>query len=355
MDEIDKTLMELATGSGIDLIDTGALPDGSIDGTLLIDMLPYLDKESEISREDFIPTLFDAMLINGGLYEYTEKFSMLTMSAPADIFPDKDSFTVQNILAQAQANPDLLLPEDWNYLVDFFAWAASAEFCDWKNGSCNFNDPVFTAWLDLLKELPSELVNITRDKPNLFDINYEFQVSAGYFARQRSGGEYIVPGFPETKGTGTYFMKLGSGAGYVGSIDSSKNIATLGQCTRIGIMASGDNHDGAWRFVKTLMLGETAPELMEGIPVMKASFERALDSRLSKAKSGGNDYDTFNQYDADCMRNLVYNSTGIVHKDDALMDIFRTEINAFLGGKGTTEECAERIQSRVSIYMAEQA
>lgn len=48
MDEIDKTLMELATGSGIDLIDTGALPDGSIDGTLLIDMLPYLDKESEI-------------------------------------------------------------------------------------------------------------------------------------------------------------------------------------------------------------------------------------------------------------------------------------------------------------------
>ncbi|MGI5977591.1 MAG: hypothetical protein ACOX68_07855 [Candidatus Limivicinus sp.] len=117
-------------------------------------------------------------------------------------------------------------------------------------------------------------------------------------------------------------------------------------------MASSKNADGAWRFVKTLMLGDPSPELCDGIPVTKASFERALEVRKN-SEDFGDDYDNFNQYDAELMRYLVYNSRGLVRRDKALIDIFRAEINAYLGGKGTAEDCAGQLQSRVSIYMAE--
>ena len=34
-------------------------------------------------------------------------------------------------------------------------------------------------------------------------------------------------------------------------------------------------------------------------------------------------------------------------------DVVREEIPAFLGGVGTAEDCAKKIQSRVSIWLAE--
>lgn len=58
--DLNRALIE-AFNSGIDLVDQSNLPEGSISGSQLIDMLPYLDADAELSREDFFPAALRGM------------------------------------------------------------------------------------------------------------------------------------------------------------------------------------------------------------------------------------------------------------------------------------------------------
>ena len=103
----DRVLIELATRSDLDLLDTSRLPDNALDSGLLADMLPMIDADDSISREDFIEPLFALMTKSGGLYEYTDKFTLLTMTTHAELFPGRENWTVENIEALIAAHPDM--------------------------------------------------------------------------------------------------------------------------------------------------------------------------------------------------------------------------------------------------------
>ena len=118
-------------------------------------------------------------------------------------------------------------------------------------------------------------------------------------------------------------------------------------------MASSENKDGAWRFVKTFMQGETEPTLNDGIPVLRAVFEQAVANSTQRPQSNVSDYASFNEKDAAVMRELVYGTDRLVIRDDVVMDTLKTEITAFLAGKESAEEAARLIQSKLSLYMSE--
>ena len=99
-DERDRLLIELATGSDVDVIDTSILPENALKGGLLTDMLPYLDADGAVSRDDFIAPLFNAMLKNGGLYEYTDKFTLMTLISDAGLYPGRQDWTADYIAQQ---------------------------------------------------------------------------------------------------------------------------------------------------------------------------------------------------------------------------------------------------------------
>ena len=65
-------------------------------------------------------------------------------------------------------------------------------------------------------------------------------------------------------------------------------------------------------------------------------------------------YDLFGERDADYLRQLVYSTDRMVINDPALLELMRREINAFIGGKYGAQDCALQIQSRASLYLAEQ-
>ena len=44
----------------------------------------------------------------------------------------------------------------------------------------------------------------------------------------------------------------------------------------------------------------------------------------------------------------------MVINDETLLELMSREINAFMGGKYSAQDCASQIQSRVSLYLAEQ-
>lgn len=345
--ERDRVLIELATRSDLDLLDTSRLPDNALDSGLLADMLPMIDADDSISREDFIEPLFALMTKSGGLYEYTDKFTLLTMTTHAELFPGRENWTVENIEALIAAHPDmdpLWHSLDRDLITTLFCWAATAEFIDPDVGTCSFDSPAFVHWLELLKALPNG--SQYSEEPKLMNICYDLASNAGHQEKYMMKGDYVVAGFPETQGTGSYYLKLGS----------SPNAwrGTMGENTRIGIMAASGKQAGAWRFVRMLMEGADEISLSQGIPVFKQSFERALNTRISDDFDERFQIGYLNAENAEELRQQVYSTTKLVDTDEGLIRILRDEISRYYGGQVTGEEAAKAIQSRASIYVSEQ-
>lgn len=132
------------------------------------------------------------------------------------------------------------------------------------------------------------------------------------------------------------------------------SMMTVGANTSLGIMAASANVDGAWRFMKTYMSGAEDVELMYGIPALKASFERAVENELDKVPPDRTVYPQFTEEDAARIRSLVYGTTKYVLNSPEVMDTMRTVLNAYLAGQYTEDAASVQLQSRLSIYIAEQ-
>lgn len=345
--ERDRVLIELATRSDLDLLDTSMLPDNALDSGLLADMLPMIDAEETISREDFIEPLLKLMTQSGGLYEYTDKFTLLTMTTHADLFPGREQWTVENIEALIDAHPEmdpLWHSYDRKLITTLFCWAATAEFIDRDTATCSFDSPAFVHWLELMKALPDG--GQYSEEAKLMNICYDLASQTGHQEKYMMKGEYAVAGFPETQGTGSYFLKLGS----------SPNAwrGTMGENTRIGILAASGNQAGAWRFVRALMEGASDVDLRMGIPVFKGSFERALVNRISDDFDERFQISYMTAENAEELRQQVYHTTKLVDTDEGLLRILQDEIARYYSGQLTAEETASAIQAKTMIYVSEQ-
>ncbi len=342
----DRLLMELATEGGVDILDTAGLPAGSLDSGLLLDLLPYLDADPDLSRENFIQPLLNAMMQNGALYELTPRVTLLGFAGHPDRFSGREAWTVEEAERQMQDMPEgwQLFPswEDREFLLDMLAKMATAEFIDWEASSCSFDSEGYKAWLQLVKDAPYS-TEYSED-PQLLYPCWDLAGNTGATIRMALQDDYVYCGFPGTGGSGCYFIPLGTGP------DAYRS--TLGAATRLGIMASSQHPDGAWQFVRLLLLSGGESHIMNGIPVLKDSFESALEASLSDQSVRG--YDNFNAEDAARLRALVYGTDKLVHCDEALLDILKTEARAYFAGQISLDEAASRTQSRASLYLAEQ-
>ena len=350
-EERTRLLIDLATGGEVDLIDTSLLPDGAADSNMLADMLPYLDADADISREDFIPGLLSTMMRNGGLYEYIDRFDILTVTARQD-FAAGGEWTAERMRQLVAENPELRIENSTEKLVLLFSRAATAEFMDTSDAVCRFTDPAFSEWLKLLKALCTADSPDWRTEEYAFYIDCDFPSNIGDNSRMFAGGEYAVVGFPNVE-NGSYLMRYGTptARGY-GSIIADGMITT-GADTSIGIMALSKHRDGAWRFVKTYMSGAEDVDLTLGVPANKVAFERAVENALAGETDERDRYPRFTESDAEYIRAIVYSTTKCVINSPEVMDTMRAVLNAYLGGQYTEEAASAQLQSRLSIYLAE--
>ncbi len=354
--ERNRMMMSIATGSDIDLIDTSLLPDGAIDRQLLVDLLPYIDADATLSRDDFIPTLLSSMMKNGGLYEYVDKYTILTVYTHPE-FAGDDTWTASGVKQLIMEKPELKVPSLPENMKLLFSWAATAEFIDRANGTCNFDSPAFVSWLSLMKQMTGSAVEYARGNA-LCCISYDFAWDFGLKAHLTMRGDYSVVGFPDAAGTGSYFLKLGKPglSGTSGYLSEELDIRTGGVSTSVGILASGSGRDGAWRFLRTFIGSEEEPYISKGIPVLKETFEQAVQAELDRGRSQDDlPFPCYTAEDADTLRSIVYGTDKVVCTDKAVIDIITRTITPYLEGKGSAEDAAHEIQSRMSIYLAEQA
>lgn len=354
--ERTRLLIELATGKEVDILDTSLLPDDAADGSILVDMLPFLDADEDISRDDFIPGIFADMTKNGGLYEYVDRYNLITVTA-RKAFAEGGKWTADracDILAQ---HPDLRIQNDPEALCDYFAWAASAEYIDYESGTCAFSSETFVQWLALLNRLAHTDCEWNSDPYRgeyAMYIDNAFPVNIGRNSREKANGEYTPVGYPNSVGTGSYFMRYGAPTAYGSWSFLPNGERGYGAVSSVGIMSSSDKIEGAWRFIKTFMSGMETVTLNSGIPAQKAAFERAVENALLREQGEFSYFEEFDESDAEAIRYLVYNTSACVSDSNVVLDTIRAAMSAYVGGVYSAEETAAQLQSRISIYLAEQ-
>ena len=348
-----------------------------------VDLMPYLMKEEDKLNPDNIFGIVLRFFDNGegGLWGFTNGLLPETWISTRELlgpYGSDDGWGVEEYLDFAET-----LPEG-RYLSQRYGMRGTMarylpgvyeSFVDLETGTCSFDSPLFVRYLRYIDSLPSAR---DIDRPDVRD-NSEL-TRMGFYALADSmelygmGAEslfgtrdYVIVGYPSDNPAGRVQIH---GTGYV-------------------IPKTAPHPDEAWEFLRAFFLQERGDSSV-GYPLFKSDYDKDMEEgrdlvHLHFADGGWvcwnvkvEDYEE----EADSIKALfdvmepgrpytveppdeeqiarvrswldAAGGRAIDLLPPEVNDLIREEISAWMGGVGTPEECAGKIQSRVSIWLAEQ-
>lgn len=305
---------------------------------LLEDLYPYIDNDPELSREDFIPGVMSAMEIDGGLYELVPSFSLVTTFASSQVLGYNAELTYKDLNFMA-ANSEYFDSVFDNYrgrmwLLGNILDASGSKLVDWSKGECYFDSDYFRSLLETMKAMPEDGEEM---QSNI--LNEDMGMSAGllYYiitndlwmassAPLAYGEDYCFPGLPE----------LGS--------------AIYPNCC-YGISAYSQNKEQCWQFLRQFLTREY------GSRFYLSPRKDALAQRVEDTWTGFADIQQYHPHGLEAMeklRDIAMNCSTVMRHDPEIWQIVYSQSLAYFAGDKSLEETAYQIQSRVSLYMAEQ-
>ena len=304
---------------------------------LLEDLYPYLDADPELKREDFLGGFLQAMEISGGLYELTPEFQIITSFADGRDIGDPSQWTFSSL------NDVVSQKERYRYLFDQYMdrewWLANAlaasdsKLVDWTNCSCNFETDYFRGLLEAAKQMPENgtggdgTVYVAQSEGLLYymPIDLIWWANMGYDAY----GEYCCfVGIPEL---GNIIYPQHSYA--ISSLSSHKQ-----EC---------------WEFLRQFWTAHY--ERQFSFSPRRESIRHQLEQQKEQAVKDGSDksHPLFLQAMEDFYS--VMDRVNIAARyDPQIWEIVWQEANAYFSGGRNVEDAMRNIQSRVSLYLAEQ-
>ncbi len=332
MEDAAKIPAELANSNDVDVLFLGGSADAEsafrsvpLKNTLFEDLLPYLDADPELSREDFIPGVLEASMQNGHLYGIVPSVVPATIIAPEAIAEDYVPWDTEAILKLNSELPEGygLFNMRMEFSIDSLLKYACCRFVDTGSAACNFDCEEFVQLLQLCAEAaPYDYSTSDGCALSIGTASINFS----YF-KELMNGKFEYLGYPSADGgQNVFFQSIGP----------------------FSIMASSENKDAAWQFVRILFL----PQLQNGDinafgqPVIESCLDNKLERYMSQDEA-------ITQADIDKYKALIMSCNGFLN-GGAVYDIALEETNKFLGGGKTAEDAAKSIQSRASIYLAEQ-
>ena len=372
------------------------LPDGECarqlyKKKLFADLTPYLDRDELVNRDNLFGAVIRAFDDgNGGIWGLSTGLTLTTLAARRDMLPENAAeegcWTLSELTDFAAALPegvDFLRPpcrEVFEIILE--ASDGLGEFIDREAGTCSFDGPEFRRVLDYLLSLPG----------------YEGLTAAGYMADEEDFAPYLEgrialrdavirsPG--EILGLSTLFgtedfVLIGlptpirrSGAGI--RADMNDAVALTSFC---------EHPDAAWAMIRFLFEGEVPMTvsvngaLRDPIPSLRSRLESMIDAYTagdmefrfyydgaSSMKHGDRAHPTdpaeldrpgvvsfFTEEAKDELEAVLDRAGSPMAEavDPQIREIVREELSALYAGACSPEDCAARIRSRVSLWLAE--
>lgn len=362
-------LMDLATGKTGDIV---VLPETDEESFLkkgfLVDLYPFMEKDPDLCREDFLPNVLKAYEQDGRLYQTVSWVNIngwIIRRSNMGNLNGWDWETVQKLLEQypdaamfADTSCEEILQELMKGMLD--------SFVDWQQGTCNFQSEEFYDILDTAKTYGERTADISPEE------EIQALLDGRLLFSKTTANPFEIELFSEALKDDFAFIGPCVGS-QSGGVFWSSDI----QC---GILKNSKQKDGAWQFVRTYFTREhqdlnqdiiSFGMSIDGIPVRKDCFEEFV-KRYSATEgydkdgvwveplegTGGTDrFDytiaPFSEFQEKLFREIV---TGTVQKektDEQMKQVILEESEAYFNNEKKKEQVAELIQNRVSTYLRE--
>lgn len=378
--ELDPVLRlnnDIASGNSPDMLymnNNLSLTTYSVNG-MFVDLYKYLNDDEELYN-NLLPLASESAALNGKLYQMITDFWVVSLVGKAETFDGKSRWSYRDAISIYNEIPSGVIME-YSFTREFFADLylpdAISEYVDYATGTCSFDTQGFKELLEFIKLLPKE--RNQEDQQGYIELYNKY-----IYSKCRSGEMLLSKVFIadamsyETEKVLSFRDDETVMIGYPTSDGSiSGDIITA---RGFSILSSSNNKDTAWEFIKYCLSDEfrqisiissgyitpTKSAIQYYNDAMSNDYVYIDDASLSttiseKEKDFESEYgngilvkiddDVLSEY-VEYLESLVYK-----HKDTTIKDIVNDELNSFLNTDKSTEDTANAIQSRVSIYMSE--
>ncbi len=332
---------------GNDLFDFNELGERGI----VIDMMPYLNKDGDINSGDWVESVFNLMKSGDSLYRIFPSFIMQGYISNTSVFETDEDVTIHMMnehYAKLEEGEALLQNALSSELVSVVIQFGLDDFCD---SSGKFS---------ITAEQLSEIIQYAQKNGN--PDNYV----GGVNDREQyvTGKAAMIPAYIYCPQDYESYEKLSSSEMiYVGypSVYESKRV--LAPSRMMGISAGSNYPDACWAFMNIIMSDEVQQKCIElnTIPVSTAAFESLIDKAMYPelrtaeentaldltSKTAVSEESILRFREAVASLNCVY------YYDRDLANIIDEESAPCLSGDNSPSEMAAILNSRMNIYLNE--
>lgn len=359
LDEYTRTLAQLigdmSSGKGDDLLYGASLFDLPKLGRngMLVDMMPYLEADSDLSADDWIPSIFELMQTEGVLYRFFPGFWLEGNFGKKEYFADPYNASVIELMRVAETLPmgvDIF-PESLS--VDMIAAPILYDlngFID-DSGAFRISEEQMQTLLDYALKFGGLTENIPSDEERLKDflrgntlLYYSGVESALAYneIEKMINKEIVFTGFPTLNGTARLCVPSAP----------------------IAISDGSEHPEICWEFVKTLMRPEVQQRITEMalFPVSREAFddymEKAIHPELrSIAEDAAYDFNDKSAVSEECVSRLrdIVDSLNVTNEFDfVLYNIIVEECLPAVNGQKSAADTAEVLSDRINLYLKSQ-
>lgn len=332
---------EILSGNYPDMICFSHInPYPYISKNLLANLEAFFNQDEEINIEDI--AIANALDSHDGIYYISGVFNFETLVGRYSDFGDRYGWTLAEYLNLEKTVPDEI-ETIHNMTKESFINCIVSRYIrtaiDWDNCKCNFNTPEFIELLEAgsrIRETPENPANMSYgygptkvgEGTRIVSLSWVETVWKLAFEEQMAGCKLSFIGWPTVDGN------CGSDVHLI---------------EPVGIVNQGDNINGCWEFIKFTLLypDMNAENLPAYIPLLQAKVDNAKENEDLPVQ--------ISDYDAERLFSLISKIENVAIYDETVLDIIHKESASFFNGDKTAEEVAKIIQSKVSIYIAEQS
>lgn len=368
-DPMGKFSADIAAGTKPDFYDVTPSGQGLtlrqyIAKGMLEDLTPYLEKDAELSSDDFVPSIYDAMLEDGKLYFVSSTTLVETIVGKKSEIGGETGWTYSQMKDYVTSKPEgTRLFSSYNKVdtLEGFKGVCCSDFVDWKAGKCHFDSQEFKDLLTTCNTCSDEEMDWTSDELREDDISNGIQLfNQGTLGaeevawnNQMFRGDVVYKGYPSDDNTGGKFYFQNA-------------IAMSSECS---------DKEAGWDFMRYFLTEEYQGKYYTqqfGAPTRADVFETYLD-KCTFTKDGKDKYgneikarnsefemdgiqfkiEPLTDEEINTFRSIVEKSKGRWEPDDKIWDIVKEEASAYFAGDKSVDDVCTVIQDRVTTYVNE--
>lgn len=361
-----KLMLELAAGDSPDLIISFSNDGILTEKNALMDVYPYLDEDSDISRDDF--TNLDMLGYGDQLTRVSPGYNINVTFGLTKTYGgiERSEWTVEKFLNTLEnaKNPLELTANSTgeNFLLNY-TLSYAAEHVSYKDATCNYETDTFVALLNAAAQVDAAYAadaggsgdtysELFEESPELLD-QTQIQGVAGYtiLRQELVGCPVTFLGYPTGNGGKMQAMFVTPVSGCAGTTYPNE----------------------VWSFLKYVLTADSVCKDTTIFPVYTKALEQQISDAVANYEADtprntqmgfqealGKMIDLesletgFSQEGAELLKTLLYSDSMYNGYDGVITPIIQEETEALFSGDKTAEETAALIQNRVSIYLAEQ-